>query len=227
MADERLTLPEELLLLGWNDERGRNRSTENPNMLVAGATVLELALRGAVTIERHRLQATDAHTGHPALDRVLAEIRARHRPRTTKAWVRRLGSRGRLRTMVLGQLVDRGILQRDTRRVLGIVPVTRHPVVDRTRVGELRGRVTRVLTDAEPVSDPRDAALGGLVHPAGWKLLRRLVSGEQRRDARRRARALSKGEAVSADVAKAIGDANAATMAAVAGAAAASSSGGS
>lgn len=58
-------------------------------------------------------------------------------------------------------------------------------------------------------------------------LLRRLVPREQRRDARRRAKALTKGEAVSADVAKAIGDANGALVAVMGAAAASSSSGAS
>lgn len=228
MDDERLTLPEELLLLGWNDERGWNRSTENLNMLLAGAAVLELALREAVTVERNRLQATAGRTGDAMMDLVLGEIRAGARPRTTKAWVQRLGNRRWVRRVVLEQLAARGVLGKDTWRLLGVITVTRHPVIDRARVTGLRERVRRVLTQPDPVSDPRDAALGSLVHPAGFMLLRRLAPREQRRDARRRAKALSKGEGMSADVAKAIGDANA-TMVAVMGAAgaAATSGGGS
>jgi hypothetical protein len=147
---------------------------------------------------------------------------------TTKAWVQRLDNRRWLRTMVLEQLVARGILRKQTRRLLGLVPLARHPVADRARATELRERVLRVLTQLEPVADPRDAALGSLVHPAGFMLLRRLVPGEQRRDARWRAKALSRGEGMSAEVAKAIGGANA-TLVAVMGAAgvAATSGGGS
>lgn len=228
MTDERLTLPEELLLLGWADERGWNRSTENLNMLLAGAAVLELALREAVAVEGNRLRVVAARSGDALMDLVLGEIQASARPRTAKAWVRRLGNRRWVRRVVLEQLEARGVLRKDVRSLLGLVALTRHPVLDGARVAQLRERVARVLTQPEPVSDPRDAALGSLLHSAGFMLLRRLVPREQRGNARRRAKALSRGEAVSAEVAKAIGEANATMVAAMgaAGVAATSSGGG-
>lgn len=223
MAYERLTLPEEFLLLGWEDQRGWNRYTDNLAMLLAGATILELVLEERVSVTDDRLHATGTDTGHPTLDLALERIRGSRRPRTTKSWVQRLGNRPGLKRSVMQHLAGRGVLRQERRRLLGLFPVTRYPVADHQRVAWTRERVTRTLTGSEPVDDPRDAALGGLVHPAG-RLLRFLVPREQRRAAKQRAKALSKGEAMSADIAQAIGEANTAAMAAVGAAAAASSS---
>jgi golgi phosphoprotein 3 len=226
MPVSRLTLPEEMLLLGWNDEQGRNRSTYNLSMLLAGASVLELVLRDAVTVSGDHLHATSAQLDDPVLDRVLDEIRSSNRPRSVKGWVARIGQRRWLRPMVVNHLVEQGILRHETKSVLGLITWSSYPVVDRSAVTELRDRPLHVLTRPEPVADVSDAALGGLVHSGGGTLLRQLVPGEQRADARKRAKALSKGEGISADVAKAIGDANVATMAAITAAAAAAAAGG-
>lgn len=84
--------------------------------------------------------------------------------------------------------------------------------------------MARTLTGTRPVDDARDAVLSSLVHPAGGWLVRRLVEKDQRATARRRAKGLSKGEAMSADIARAIGEANAAAMAAITAATAQTSS---
>lgn len=224
MTHDRLTLAEDMLLLGWEDERGWNRYTDNLAMLLGGAAILELVLDERLELIDGRLEVTGTDTGHPALDLVLGRIRESRKPRKTKTWVQRLGNRPKLKRAVLQRLTDRGILREERRRILGLIPVTRYPVVDRQRVAETRERVTATLTLPEPVDDARDAALASLVRPGGGRLLRRLVPKEQRRAARKRAKALSKGEAMSADIAQAIGESNAATMAAIGAAASSSSS---
>ncbi|HSJ84612.1 MAG TPA: GPP34 family phosphoprotein [Acidimicrobiia bacterium] len=215
MTDHQLSLPEELLLLGWDDTQGKNRHTQNLPMLLGGAAILELVLEDRVTVTDGRLEAVGHPTGHPALDLVLDRIRTSRRPRSAKAWVQYLGNRRELKAGVLRRLVERGILREGSGRIFGF-SVTRFPVNDVNLVDGIRQRVTRALTQPEPVGDPRDAMLASLVQPGGGGLLRRLVPREQRGEARKRAKALSKGEAVSAEVAKAISDANAAIAAVIA-----------
>lgn len=229
MTHERLTLPEELLLLGWDDERGRNVYTSNLEMLLAGAAIVDLVLDGNLSISNRRLEVTGAPTGRPHLDLVRKQVRDSRKRRTTKVWVQRLGGRSHLKKAILKDLANQGIVAERHKRMLGLIPITRYPVTDTMRVESVRRRAAESLTRPAPVEDTRDAALGGLIHPAGGRLVRRLVSKDQRRAARQRAKALSKGDAVSADVARAIDDANAAMIAAVgaASAAAASSSGSS
>lgn len=224
MDAERLTLPEEVLLLGWNDEVGRNRSTQSLPTVLAGATVLDLVLREAVTVADDRLRVAGDRTGIRVLDAALDDVASSGRTRTIKAWVGRWGSRGWVKEAVLAQLVDRGVLRADRRRFLGLVPYTVHPVADHARVAALRDRVGQVLIGAGPVADARDAALGGLLSTAGGSLISRLVPRAQRRQARERAKALAKGQGVSTEVAKAISAANAAAMAAITAASTSSSS---
>lgn len=222
MSTTHLILPAQLLLIGWDDEKGRNGSTQNLPMLLAGASIVELLLREAVTVTDDRLHVVGTDVGDATLGRVLEEIRQSKKSRKVKEWVSHLGQRRWLRPTLLDQLVGEAVLRRESRKVLGVFTVTRFPVADRSTVVELRDHAARILTRPEPVDDARDAALGGLLHSGGGTLLRQLVPKEQRKFARERAKALSKGEAVSADVAKAIGEANAAVMTAVmAGAAAA------
>ncbi|NDL60396.1 hypothetical protein F7O44_25295 [Phytoactinopolyspora sp. XMNu-373] len=227
--DARLTLPDELLLLGWDDERGRNKSHYNLPVLLGAASIVELVIREAVTVEGQHLQATQTRLDHRALDRVLSEIRDSKR-RTIKTWIQRLGQHRWLRTAVLEELVEQSIVRDESSRVLGVFPWSRHPVADDARVTALRTHVADVLTRPEPIDDVRDAAIGGLVHSTGGSLIRRLVPREHRGVARKRAKELSKGEAVNAEVAKAIRHTNDAVMiamAAAAGATAATTVGGS
>lgn len=220
----RLSLPEEALLLGWDDERGKNRWTANLGMVVAGAALMELVLREAAAVTDDGVRAAGQDTGELVLDTVLAEIRASRKPRSVKQWVQHLGNRRQLRDAVLESLLRQGIVRRDERRVLGLLPVRRYPVTQRHRPEEIRQRVRGALTGEDEVEDPRDAALAGLVEPGGSVLLRQLVPKEQRQQARERAKALARGEGVSRDVAKAVSQANAAAMAAISAAAAASAS---
>lgn len=220
MTEERLGLPEAILLLGWGDRYGWNRSIEHLDRLLAGATLVELTLREAVVVTDGRLAVVGGPTGDPVLDAARETIGAKGRsrflgrPDSIKTWVRRLGRR-RLRAAVLHSLVEKRILGRERWLSLGPIQASRHPVVDTTRVAELRGHTADLLTRTEPVDDPWDAALGGLVHAAGWRLLMRLVPHGRRLAARKRSRALAKGEA-SVDVADAIAETNAETAAVLA-----------
>ena len=222
-TDPRLTIPEELLLLGWDDARGRNRSSQNVGALLGGALLLELDLLGHVHIDDGRVHPTEDATGQGHLDRMLDELRGSRRPRKVKAWVQRVGHRSWPRRVVLDRLVERGILRRDRRKFLGIVPYTRYPVIDREVTDRLRQHVADTLLQPEPVTVTRDAMLGALLAPAGGRLLRRLVPTDRRRDALRRAKELSKGEGVSQEVAAAIDELNAAAIAAAASGAAVTS----
>ncbi|QBI21100.1 GPP34 family phosphoprotein [Egibacter rhizosphaerae] len=228
----RLSLPEELLLLGWDDERGKNTGTANLLALLGGAAFLDLALRGAIDATGKHVEAREGDTGHPVLDGVLERIRTDRKSRDVKGWVGWYGQRNDLRDEVLDHLLAQGIVRREERKILGLIRLTRHPVTQRVRVEELRRRAGALLTSSEPLDDPRDAALGGLLEPAGGTLRARLVPRGQRRAAARRAKELAKGEGMSSEVADAIGEANAAAMAAITAAAAVSaasagSSGGS
>lgn len=222
--EHRLTLPEEILLLGWDDERGRNRYNSNLGAILAGATMLELVLAGAVSIEDGKVRAAAEEIGEGAVDDSLRKVAERRRARSVKGWVHHWNGRRHVRDAVLNRLADRGIVRQESRRVMGLFPVERYPVVGTERVDRLRSAVGEILTESTTLTDERDAALGALVGVSGSRLIRRLVPQGLGRTAKKRAKALAKGDGVSKEVAQAIAEANAAVVAAVGAAVAATNS---
>ncbi len=225
MTRRELTLPETVLLLGWDDERGRNLWTQNPAVTMAGATVLELLLRDALTLSEGRLRVGTARTGVSVLDHTLDEIDHGRTPPKIKKAVGRLGSGKWVYREVVDELVRDGILRTERRRVL-LWTRTVHPVAAPERAREARERAVRVLTGTAPVDDPRDAALGAII-ASSPRILNDLLPPPDRRAARKRARALAKGESMTTEVTKAIAEINTATAAAIAAAGAAGADGGS
>src|SRR5690606_10547624 len=68
--------------------------------------------------------------------------------------------------VVLDRLVDRGLLRREERRILGVFRSTRWPAADQEHEARLRARIRRILEDGE-TPDPRTAAIIGLLSASG------------------------------------------------------------
>ncbi len=209
-----LNLAEELFLLALHDEDGHivNAASTALPYGVAGALVLELALRERVRLDEDELAVLDAApTGAPALDHALQQIEASDEPRNTKHWVQVLGGDfSTIKDLLLAELVERGILKEEERRFLWIVPYTRHPEAQ----GGAEDRVRRALHDVvlgEHVPDEHMAALISLVHACD---LTAEVFGEDEEAARRRIDEIVEGEHVGRTVSAVVEEAQAAVMAA-------------
>ncbi|HEY1177422.1 MAG TPA: GPP34 family phosphoprotein [Phytomonospora sp.] len=154
-------LLEEVVLLAYRDDKGRN-AVPYLQWSLAGAALLELALRGRVAVDDSgRLDVVDpTPVGDPAVDEALARLsrsRVRHIP---SSWVQILAG-VELRALVLDGLVDRGVLTHDRGRALGIVPVDRYRPVDPGVEAEVRARLDRAFREAAG-TDARTAALAGI-----------------------------------------------------------------
>jgi Golgi phosphoprotein 3 (GPP34) len=221
------TLPQRLLLISL-DEDGKPRDPRSSlaNGL-AGAALMDLVLAGRLGQEDGRLVACGGESaGDELLDFVLAEIRGQQRPRKLKWWVNRLGSggwgRAPVRRRLIEQLTRAGVLRQGEERVLGLVPVTRHPPSDPALAERKRAAVREVLVAGrEP--DAALVALVALVRVCG--LVDACVDKLERRAARQRAKQLSEGDQVSGAV-RQLHDTEAAVLAAVIAASAASGGGG-
>ncbi|WNI23117.1 GPP34 family phosphoprotein [Streptomyces sp. ITFR-16] len=162
------TLPEELLLLALDPQRGRpycrNRFLE---YAMAGAALAELELQGRVTEQRGRIQVVNPlEPPDPllaALMRSLPPPDKGGRGASAKSWVRRAARQ--VGGMYLESLVQRGILRRETRRFLGLLPYHRHPVVAKDLAAQARWRYTAAEQAGFP--DPRSRALAALVGAVG------------------------------------------------------------
>ncbi|WP_407320370.1 GPP34 family phosphoprotein [Isoptericola halotolerans] len=218
-----MIIAEELLLLTYDDTTGKpDPAVGNLDYRVAGALLVELALAGRVEVLGADTAAPDGSrlrrgtvvvrdpypTGHPALDQALAVVG--QRPRKPKDLIGPL-SKG-TREPLLAGLADRGVLQREERRVLRIFPTTAWPATDSSHELRLRAECEAVLLGAQ-APRPATAALLSVLHGTG--LVKKLVPPGRGKAAVQRADVLAQQSWANAAVKKAVDEVNAAVLVAV------------
>lgn len=192
------TLPERLLLVSLDDDGQPRDPKSSLASALAGAAVTELLLAGRLALGDDRLAVADASpTGDPVLDEVLRQVGAEDKPRKLQWWVYRLGAGGwrrpSVRNLLIDHLTSRGVLTRDEERLLGLIPVTRHPPAEPTADDQAREEVRAVLVGGRDPDEPT-AALVALVEVSG--LVDACVQRPERRQARQRARQIAAGDQV-------------------------------
>jgi golgi phosphoprotein 3 len=213
MTNDRRLLAEDLLLLAYDPQTGRQRSSLSVQLApaVGGALLLDLALRERLRIEVDVPRASSRPTGDALLDEVAREMRDGPRRRKLKTWVRKVGTTAR-RDQVRDRLVAQEVLARQERKVLGLFPVTRYRLADPTAAEQLAGQVREVLAGDRPADD-RLTVLVALV--GGTAILDQLVPRPERRAARERATELAESSPVAEAVRAVIRDTQAALIAAM------------
>jgi hypothetical protein len=221
MTTEHRLLAEDLLLLAWDDEAGKPRSSASVQLptAIGGALLLDLALRDRLRIEVDVPRASGRRTGDDLLDEVASQLRDGPSRRKLKSWVRKIGTSAR-RDQVHDRLVARGLLVPEERKVLGLFPVTRHRLGEPAQLERLAGEVRSVLEGARPADD-RITALVALV--GATAVLDQLVARAERRAARERAKALAESSPVAAAARAVIRETQAAVIASITAAAGAAS----
>ncbi|MBU0508196.1 GPP34 family phosphoprotein [bacterium] len=207
------TLAEDLLILSLPDYRGKSPGTAlNMNFALAAAVIIELMTLGRLgTDELKRLKTLRTEsTGDEVLDSVMREVAESAPPRHSREWIVRL-SAGTvdLRKRFLARMRDRGTVQHQRRRVLGLFPYERYYMLDPTPATRLRGRLREVLVH-DRRSDPREVVLISLLYSTG--LLGGQLPKSERNRARKRAAEISTSESVAKAVAE-LGAADAAVSA--------------
>jgi hypothetical protein len=157
-------LATDLLLLALDDERGTvlPQAGIGLDYGLAGAIVMELALRGCLGVDEERVATTGTATDDPLLDDALRVIAATP-GKTLSHWVRHLpreldGSRQRL----LDRLVAQGTLERREQRVLLLFHRKVYPERDARVEHDIRARLDGVLLHGQPA----DAQTACLIHLA-------------------------------------------------------------
>lgn len=223
-AEPERRLAQDLLLITWDDQRGYARpfAAANIGTGIGGALLLEAVLAELVTLEDGRVVPTGRQADDPLHADVLAAAEKGRRPPKAKTVISRVGG-GKHKRAVRDRMVAEGRLDAVKKRRLGLIPVTRHYPRDPAASEGLRQRVTALLrgqVDPEQAED-REVILASLTAAAGP--LNVLVPSGERRDAKKRAEAFADGEGISEAVRAVVADAQAAVIAATAGAAAATS----
>jgi hypothetical protein len=161
-----LSLPETLLLLGFDAKTGAARYGLDLSYALAGAQLHELALAGRIIVQAEHVTVVDATaTGDPQLDELLAKIASTSDdPRKPGHWVMKRKSKAV--PLYLRRLVHCGVLSSRRTRILGLVPRTIFPIVDEQSHAQAREGIDAALAGQQPPPD-RAAALIALVSVTG------------------------------------------------------------
>lgn len=209
-----LNLAEELLLLALEDEKGvvHHAASGTLDYALAGAILMELALKDRLRTEDNRLAVVDgSRTGDGVLDGALQDIEASRRARNLEYWVGRWGGQN-FKDQLIERLVNKGILKEEEHRVFWIFSRNRYPERDGAPERELRDRVRSVMLDKkEP--EPRLAALICLIKACD--LVGEIFTPHETELARKRLDEISEGDLVGSAVSGAVDQVQAATQAAV------------
>ncbi|WP_406692545.1 GPP34 family phosphoprotein [Saccharopolyspora sp. ID03-671] len=165
-----LLIVEDLMLLLLHDEHGTIAQAGTLHYTLGGAMLVELALRGAIETEEGgaslngpRVRAVEsAVLEDPLLRSAHAEVARK----TQRAQPLLISIGGGLREPVIDRLVERGLIRREQKRVLGVFRTTTWPAEDTRHEAELLARVRAVLEDGEE-PDPRTAAVIALLSSSG------------------------------------------------------------
>ena len=211
-----MLIAEDLLLLLYDDETGKP-ITGSPGLdyALAGAVLIELTLLGRVEISTEgkagRLKVLDATpTGDPIVDERLAYV-AEKPGKKPKDQIGRLSKK--LRDQVLARLVERGVLEADQGKVLGLFPVTRWPAKDARHEAELRAKLESVLK-VGTAPDQRTGALIAIL--SALNVVPKVVTDAVDKKAlKRRAKEIAESDWAAEAVKKAVTEMQAATTAAI------------
>jgi hypothetical protein len=167
MRNEMLIV-EDLLLLMLDDETGTPAGAGTLYYTLGGAVLVELALLGRVETEGGGLTGAKVRaTGDGPLDDPVLQAafdKVAERPRGVQTLLIEIG--GRLWEPLVDRLVERGLIGREKKRVLGVFRMNTLPAKDTEHEEALRRAVRAVLEDdAEP--DTRTAALIALLSAGG------------------------------------------------------------
>lgn len=165
-----MLIVEDLLLLMLDDETGTPAGAGTLYYTLGGAVLVELALRGRVETEEGtgglsgpKVRAVgDGPLDDPLLQAAYDKVA--ERPRRVQTLLVEIGSG--LWEPLIDRLIERGLIGREKKRVLGVFRMNTLPAKDTAHEEALRRTIRTVLEDdAEP--DPRTAAVIALLSSSG------------------------------------------------------------
>jgi hypothetical protein len=207
-------LSQDLILLALNPQTGKTRFSFYAALEygLVGSLLLDLVLQGKLEIDNNNrvIGAITGNTGDEFLDRHLNEVLASSRSRTARFWITRWRRRYRwFQPVVLQNLVDLGVLERQEQRILGLFPTQRYFLTDDSIQREIVQQVRAAVLEGIGL-DSRMAALISLMQAS--HLTDAVFRPEERPEARSRIKAIAREELVGQAVSKAIFTVQAATL---------------
>lgn len=204
-----LDLLEELLLLAVHEDKGTVpfEASNKINFCLSGALLIELELMNRIKVDNKTLHVINrTPTRNSRLDTLLNLIDNSKKVRSPSYWITKAkGTFKHLRREYLEQLVDQGVLREEERQILWIFPSTAYPLRDTLLKREIRDRIRLVILRGE-TPNPRTARIIALVHACG--LTNTIFDKEERKDARKKVKALAKEDLLVEAIIKTIQSSN-------------------
>jgi len=157
-----LTFVEEIVLLALDDKKGK--FVDLPplalDQALAGAVLLELAFQNRIDTDlSHLTLVSNKPTGDKMLDPILKEIATAKDKKDAKFWVGVISSDGeKIRDDALARLVERGVLKREEKKILWVIPGRRYPMIQNQEEEEVRKRIRHVVVEGA-IPSPRDVVI--------------------------------------------------------------------
>ena len=211
-----LTFVEEIVLLALDDKKGK--FVDLPplalDQALAGATLLELAFQNRIDTDlTHLTLVSDKAIGDRMLDPILKEIVAAQDKKDAKYWVGVISADGeKIRDAALAKLVEKGVLKKEEKKFLWVIPGRRYPMVQNQEEEEVRKRIRKVVVDGE-VPSPRDVVIVSL--SSACQLLRTVFTDAELLQYSPRIAEVAKMDLIGRTVSKSVAEVQEAVMRAV------------
>ena len=172
-----LTFVEEIVLLALDDQKGK--FVDLPplalDQALAGAALLELAFQNRIDTDlTHLTLVSDQPTGDRMLDSSLRAVTAAKDKKDAKHWVGVISADGeKIRDGALVKLVEKGVLKKEEKKFLWVIPGRRYPMIQNQEEEEVRKRIRHVVVDGA-IPSPRDVVIISLA--SACQLLRTVFS---------------------------------------------------
>lgn len=200
-----LSFAEEIFLLALDDREGSIKPLPVSALEYAlpGALLIELAFLNKIDIDLRTLQVVDKQpTGHALLDDILLQLESKTEAQSTSFWLSFFAGKARhIQDCILAQLVAKGILKTEDKKILWVFKTRRYPMIDNREIKEVKTRL-RDLILSDEIPDPREAVLVSLVDAC--RLFDDLFSEEEYERVQPRIKALAKLDLVGQEITKSI-----------------------
>ena len=143
-----LYLYEEVMLLALHDDKGTLGSSFS-DYAVSGAVLAELVMSGRIEVEETKKQLVNvldaSLTGDPVIDECVQKMHSSKRRASLKNWVSKLARIKDLRHKVATQLVKRGIVKADERKILWLFTQKIYPELNAEPEDEIVARLQKAI----------------------------------------------------------------------------------
>ncbi len=202
-----LTFAEELILLALDDKKGTflPMSLMSFESALAGAILMELALENKIDTDLdHLLLINGEKTGDPIYDEVLKMIQEHPKEENALFWVKEIRNRfSNLREVLTNRLVEKGIIREEKKKILGLFPQVRYPVVNDSEEVAIRQRIRQIVLSDE-IPEPKDIVIISLIKSCG--LTDQIFTSKELKKASERIYQISKMDLIGQSVSKAINE---------------------